>query len=141
MRFAVFLFLFSLCSSLAQANYSVVYKCFGSSPGFPTAHIELLADENGKLASSYSLGGYRPYFPTWTNAGEVTTPPAHLGQLLNRLNAYRDTGIDPNQVKLFQNIFIDGNNRFEVNLWKLMDAEGKLIGWVGYAYREMIGCY
>jgi hypothetical protein len=141
MKIAFFL-LFTLFSSpLAEANPTVVYKCFGSSTSFPSAHIELMVDENGKLASNYSLGGHAPYFPTWTKAGEVTTPPDILVPLMNKANAFRDTGIDPNKVKLFQSIFIDGNNRFEVNLWKLMDAEGKLIGWAGYAYRELIGCY
>ncbi len=134
---------FAACLLLAsaEANAQVIYKCYGSSPRFPKAHLELFEDENGKLASDYSLGDLPIYFPTLTNAGRVTAPPARLLALLNGLNAYRDTGIDPSRVKLFQNFFIDGNSRFEVNLWKLMGADGQVLGWVGYAYGDVIGCY
>jgi hypothetical protein len=73
---AILLLLFTLfLSPFAEANFNVVYKCFGSSPSFPSAHLELMIDENGKPASNYALGGYAPYFPTWTKAGEVTNPP------------------------------------------------------------------
>jgi hypothetical protein len=141
MKTSILLILLLFFSPLAHAELSMVFKCNGSSPRFPNARIELMQGENGKLTGGYTMGSLPMYFTSWTAAGQVTTPPVLLLKLLTAANGYRETGIDPTQVKLFQNIFIDGNSQFEVNLWKLMDTEGKLLGWVGYGYREVIGCY
>ncbi|HRO68351.1 MAG TPA: hypothetical protein PL182_12350, partial [Pseudobdellovibrionaceae bacterium] len=53
---------------------------------------------------------------------------------------YQDTGIRGDQVALFQNIFIDGSNRWAVELWKLMAADGTVRGWLAAAYGERMGC-
>lgn len=123
------------------AEPQVIVKCYGSSPKFSNPYFELFLNEEGKLSSAYTMGIAPIYYPTWTTAGQVTTPPARFVNLLNGLNAFRDTGIDPNKVKLFQNIFVDGSNTFAVEMWKLMDEKQNVLGWVAHAYRELIGCY
>lgn len=134
------IFLISLPPARA-ASGEVIFKCFGSSPKFPNPYFELFLNEEGKLSSAYTMGRAPIYFPTWTTAGKVTTPPARFVSLMTSLNSFRDTGINPQEVKYFQNIFLDGSNTFAVELWKLMDEDQKVIGWVAHAYRELIGCY
>lgn len=140
--FILFMFCLSLSSPVASAaTGEVIFKCFGSSPKFPNPYFELFVNEEGKLSSAYTMGTAPIYFPTWTTAGKITTPPARFVSLMTSLNSFRDTGINPQDVKFFQNIFIDGSNTFAVEMWKLMDKDQKVIGWVAHAYRELIGCY
>jgi hypothetical protein len=141
MNALVFLFTVFFSSAVMAAEPQVIVKCFGSSPKFPNPYFELFLNEEGKLSSAYTMGRAPIYYPTWTTAGQVTTPPARFVSLLQNLNAFRDTGIDPNKVKFFQNIFVDGSNTFAVEMWKLMDEQQNLLGWVAHAYRELIGCY
>lgn len=135
----LFAVLFSISTLAAEPQ--VIVKCYGSSPKFSNPYFELFLNEEGKLASAYTMGRAPIYYPTWTTAGQVTTPPVRFVNLLSGLNAFRDTGIDPNKVKLFQNIFVDGSNTFAVEMWKLMDEKQNVLGWVAHAYRELIGCY
>lgn len=140
-KFLLALFVSLLSLSSAQAGDTVIFKCFGDSPKFPKLYIDLFEDEAGKLGSSYTMGSLPIYSPSWSKAGEVTTPPNVLLKLLGRVNQYRDTGIDPNSVKLFQNHFIDGSNTFSIELMKLMAADGTVLGWMALAYGEPVGCY
>ena len=138
------LVLFSLfvIHSEAQATaVKTVFICNSSSVNVAQLYIELFADEAGKLSSRYTLGSNPLYYPSWTTAGKITSPPARLPRVLTEINARRDTGINPANVKRFQNIFIDGSNTWAIELWKLMDSSEKVVGWMATAYGEVFGCY
>ena len=128
-------------SGLAKAADKTIFICNGSSERFETLYIELTQNEAGKLASKYTFGKFPLHDSGWTAAGKITTPPARLPQVLKEINAFRDTGIDPDKVKLFQMIFIDGSGKWDIELWKLMDENEKTLGWTAYAYGSPLGCY
>lgn len=137
------LLLLSLFFFVSQANAATksIAVCNSSSVNVAQLYIELFEDESGKLASRYTLGAHPIYYPTWTKAGKVGSPPARLTRELTEINQRRDTGINPSDVKRFQGIFIDGSNTWAVEMWKLMDSSDKVIGWMAYAYGEVFGCY
>lgn len=141
MRILLFIFSILALIPLAHAEPKLIFDCHASSRKIGSLHIELYQDEKGKLSSKYAFGDNPLYVSPWTTPSELTTPPERLTFDLMIINLYRQTFLDPNQVKLFQNIFVDGNNRFEVNLWKLMDENQKLLGYIAYAYGETLGCY
>jgi hypothetical protein len=128
-------------SATCKAEVISILKCNGDSPHFPNSFFELFINENKKYSSAYTMGDLPLYYPTWTNAGPITTPPTVLVPWLQKLNSYKPTGIDPLEVAYFQNIFIDGSNRYSVEIWNLMDTHKRTLGWVAHAYNELIGCY
>lgn len=133
------IFLTIVFSAAAKAAGPIV-DCHGTSPRFPGFEIILTESPEGKLASLYTLGHF-PLSPSpWTNPGEITTPPVSFPRLLEKVNQQHDTGLRTDQVAFFQMIFIDGSDHWDVELWKLMDANGGLLGWMAYAYGEPIGC-
>lgn len=125
----------------AEAASRTIVECHGHSASFPKFYVKLYEDEGGKLGSVYTLGVLPLYASPWTTAGTITTPPARLPQLLAEANRDRDSGLRADQVALFQNIFIDGSNRWAVELWKLMDRDENVLGWVASAYGVRMSCH
>jgi hypothetical protein len=125
----------------AQAAELEIATCHGQSPRVAKLLVQLLVNKDGKFIGRYAFGKDDLYSPSWVNFGEITTPPVSLPKLIDQANRFRDTGIDPTKVKKFQNVFIDGNGRWDLELWKLMDETGRTIGWMAYAYGQPIGCY
>ncbi|MBX3039080.1 MAG: hypothetical protein KF789_00060 [Bdellovibrionaceae bacterium] len=140
MRTLLVFFVFLLGLGLAEAAPRTLVECHGHSTTFPRFYARLFQDENGKLGSVYTLGALPLYTSPWTTAGEVTTPPTSLPHLLDEVNRHRDSGLRADQVALFQNIFVDGSNRWAVELWKLMDQDGKILGWIASAHGVRMWC-
>ena len=137
------LFVLILCFSSfsAPAAELEITTCHGQSPRVAKLFVQLLVNGEGKFMGRYAFGKDDLYSPSWVNFGQVTTPPVSLPKLIDQVNRFRDTGINPAKVKKFQNIFVDGNGRWDLELWKLMDENERLVGWMAYAFGQPIGCY
>jgi hypothetical protein len=136
----IYLFLVFLSSTAFGAELKII-DCNASSVKIPKLTVQLAVNGEGKFIGRYAFGKDKLYSPSWVNFGDITTPPVALPKLLDQVNHYRDTGIDPAAVKGFQNVFVDGNGDWDLELWKLMDGKGNLLGWMAYAFGGPLGCY
>jgi|GEM_PF-3271612 hypothetical protein len=138
---AFFLFSVAFFPLFSSAKELEIFFCQARSERFHKLSIQLLVDEKGHLVGRYALGKDPWFNPERVNFSEIMTPPAAFAELVKRVNRFEDTGIDPLEVSSFQNILIDGTDRYDVELWKLFGKDGTVVGWMAYAFGEPLGCY
>jgi hypothetical protein len=136
--------LFSLVSAATWAAELEIVSCNSGDPGHGNsqrATIKLSVDDAGKLIGrSGPLGGtLDSYFET--KIKPIEPVGSGFDGVLRDINSIRDTGINPNDVKQVQYIFITGNSDFPTALHKLFDANGVAIGWLTQFGAFVSGCY
>lgn len=108
--------------------------------GGQRATLKLVVDDTGRLvAKTGPFGGLLETSKDLKVDAVEPVSDEFLGAFA-RANQRRDTGIRPGDIRQVQHVFLSGNVDFHTDLFKLIGAGGRTLGWAASTI-IISGCY